>query len=65
MQITPILILEHLYNLLVCVVVAVTVTLATNKQNQIVKSLKSNSNGKASVYSLLAASVINIFNRTF
>ncbi|MCW8850250.1 MAG: sodium:solute symporter family protein, partial [Melioribacteraceae bacterium] len=50
--------IRALYNLLVCVVVAVIVTLATNKLNQIVISLKANPNGKTSVYSLLGASVI-------
>jgi solute:Na+ symporter, SSS family len=50
--------IRALYNMLVCVVVAIMVTVTTNKQNQIVKSLKSNPNGKVTVYILLAFSIL-------
>jgi solute:Na+ symporter, SSS family len=49
--------IRALYNMLVCVVVAILVTVTTSKQNQIVKSLKSNPNGKVTIYSLFAVSI--------
>ncbi|MCB0749245.1 MAG: sodium:solute symporter family protein, partial [Ignavibacteriae bacterium] len=50
--------IRALYNMLVCVIVAVTVTLTTNWQEQIVKSLKKKSNGNALIYTLIFLSVI-------
>lgn len=50
--------IRALYNMFVCVVVAVTVTLTTAKQVKIVDSLKANSDSKVSVYSLLAVSIL-------
>jgi len=49
--------IRALYNILVCTIVAIIVTLTTAKQNQIVKSLKNNPNGKKTIYSLLAISI--------
>jgi SSS family solute:Na+ symporter len=50
--------IRALYNMVVCVFVALTVTLTTNKQNQLVSMLRENSNGKITIYSLLAVSIL-------
>jgi SSS family solute:Na+ symporter len=50
--------IRALYNTLVCIFVAVTVTLTTNQQLSIVKSLKSNSNGLKIVYGFVGISVL-------
>ncbi len=50
--------IRALYNMFVCVVAAVIVTVTTAQQEQIVKSLKSKDNGKVSVYILLAVSIL-------
>jgi SSS family solute:Na+ symporter len=50
--------IRALYNMFVCVVAAVLVTITTSQQEQIVKSLKSKDNGKVSVYILLVVSIL-------
>ena len=50
--------IRALYNMFVCVVAAVLVTITTSQQDQIVKSLKNKDNGKISVYVLLAVSIL-------
>lgn len=49
--------IRALYNMFVCTIVAVIVTITTDKQNQIVASLKNSPNGKVTVYSLLGISI--------
>jgi SSS family solute:Na+ symporter len=49
--------IRALYNMFVCVVAAVLVTITTPQQEQIVRSLKGKENGKVSVYILLAVSI--------
>lgn len=49
--------IRALYNMFVCGFVAVLVTITTNKQEQIVSSLKAKSNGKNIVYLLLVLSI--------
>lgn len=50
--------IRALYNMLVCLVAAVLVTITTLQQEQIVKYLKTKENGKASVYILLVISIL-------
>ena len=50
--------IRALYNMFVCVAVAILVTFTTGQQEQIVKTLKENSNSKIGVYSLTVISVI-------
>jgi SSS family solute:Na+ symporter len=50
--------IRALYNMLVCVGVAVLITITTNKQIEIVKSLKNSNNNSTKVYALLGISVL-------
>ncbi|PID60701.1 MAG: sodium:proline symporter [Ignavibacteriae bacterium] len=50
--------IRALYNMVVCIIPAILVTLTTNKQNQIVKSLKQNKNKNIIIYFLLGLSVL-------
>jgi len=50
--------IRALYNMVVCVGVALVVTFTTGKQNQIVNDLKKNPSGKTKIYALLGASVL-------
>jgi SSS family solute:Na+ symporter len=50
--------IRALYNMFVCVTVGILVTLTTGKQEQIVKTLKENSNSKIGIYSLTGISVL-------
>lgn len=50
--------IRALYNMVVCIIPAVVVTLTTAKQEQISDALKSNANGKVTVYTLVAVSIL-------
>ncbi len=50
--------IRALYNMFVCSLVAVIVTITTLKQQQIVNSLKSNSSGKIGIYFLIGLAVL-------
>lgn len=50
--------IRALYNMVVCIIPAVIVTLATVKLEQISSALKSNSNGKVTIYTLIAVSIL-------
>ncbi len=50
--------IRALYNMFVCVVVAVVVTLTTSQQVSIVKSLKEKANSKTTIYVLLVVTVL-------